>query len=71
MIFFCLELATTFCFVLLKKELITLLSTSVQEPATSLIQCVWEKGSSSMHWTRMIFVVNSIEGNPSCSREFQ
>ena len=71
MIFFCLDLAATFCFVLLKKELITLLSTSVQVPATSLVQCVWEMGSSSVHWTRIRFVVNSMEGNPSCSREFQ
>ena len=71
MIFFCLDLATTFCFVLMKKELITLLSTSVQVPATCIFQIVWEKGSSSMHGARFRFVVKGIEGYPSCSREIQ
>ena len=70
MAFFCLDLAKTFCFILLKKELITLLSTSVQVPATCLIHFVRDSGSSSMHWARIGFVVKSIEGNPSCRREF-
>ena len=70
MTFFCLDLTKTFCFILLKKELITILSTSVQVPATCLIHFVWEKGSSSMQATHLRFVVKCLEGNPSCSREF-